>query len=240
MALVETRKKMMNFFEQNNSDKIVVNNLSIMGFNCIIPSLSRLQSLVYAVYTADGNPRRVSEVFNGASTNFNTAYLIATHQNLDPFFRIDPNKELQTIEQELRQYKLVGGFLRVEWGEHIPQVNHPIEGMRLIKWTGWPEGTLGYVGAFTVNPLLPRDIRLNIQKKLHDQLYVLAAQHSFSERIFTILQTHVVKFVQDSQLRVEETNGATPNWENPEARGVFETWPKYWEPPPKLYRFIAT
>jgi hypothetical protein len=202
------------------------------------PSLARLQALTYARYTEDGNPVEIDS--HHAHPPDNVVYLTAQIEDLPQFF-VPPKKDhLKFFEQELRSYQKVAGFFRVEWGE-TSVGKDPIEAMKLMKWSEWPrDNIVGYVASLTINPLLPKEIKMRIQTALHLNMYGISRQHGFENNIFTILQSSVLQFVEESGLSAQKLEGAVPNKEDPDVRKLMETFPKYWQcdPPPQLYRFI--
>lgn len=201
----------------------------------IEPSLSRLQALTYAVYTGDGEPH---EVTPARKTDGVTAvYLLAQDDRLPELFH-EPHGLLSARAEELKPYDKTAGFLRVEWAT-IENGRLPIEGGFLMVWDGWPKaGCIGYVGSLTINPLLPRAYRLEVQIALHREMYAMARSRGFDGHLYTILAPNVLDFVKDSGLIVEHCVGASRNTDNPDAVEIFNTWPRYWEANPQIYRFV--
>lgn len=201
----------------------------------IDPSLSRLQALTYAVYTADGEPHEVTPARK--TDGVSAVYLLAQDDRLPELFRV-PHGLPSARAEELKQYGQISGFLRVEWVT-INDGRLPIEGRFLMNWDSWPKvGCIGYVGSLTINPLLPRTYRLETQTALHREMYTIARSRGFDSHLYTILAPNVLGFVTDSGLIAEHCAGASQNTGNPDAVEIFKTWPRYWEENPQIYRFV--
>jgi hypothetical protein len=236
--------------ERPNSSNFEIKTVTPAEFINIHPPPAELQKLVYSRYTVHGNPQSViPEVSSALSVQYeqsekNVAYIIA-RGNAESMFQApsSENRHLRRIEPDLRLFKELAGFLKVEWGMHKPDKplpNLPIEAMVLTKGHPWPAGTtVGYAGSFTINPLLPRDTRIGIQINMHKALYALAAEQGFIDQIYAILAPHVASFVEDSGLtaiKISSQNGL--NHEDGYAHSVFTIFPKYWVGNPKIYRFV--
>lgn len=235
-----TEQKLLSEIEVKKQRLLKIDFLSESEFNDQIPSLRYLQALVYTLYTKDQNGNAIEVPIIKNSQETYSTYLVASHPYLTSFFRSPNNEVLKQLETELQNYSDVAGFLRIEWGSSI-NGNQPIEAMKLMKWDRWPNSEIvGYAGSFTTNPLLPKELRLQIQRSFHHRLYELANKEGFSKYIFAILGQNVVNFVRDSGIQVEHFPEAIPNWEDSIARQTFEGFPRYWQtdPPPQLYRFI--
>jgi hypothetical protein len=214
------------------------------SFLKISPSPDRLQQLVYSMYTESGEPEPVtppetsylSELYENSDKR--SAYILATGE-AESFFHWSANGSLRKIGAELCQFKSLAGFMKVEWGVYETQKNLPLEAMVLTKNYPWPEKTIvGYAASFTINPLIPRSIRLDIQRNMHRYLYALAAMEEFSDQIYTILAPHVVSFVEASGLTPTKLPVKTElNYEDAYAARVFRTFPKYWNTSPSIYKF---
>lgn len=201
------------------------------------PSLDRFRSLVYAFYSG-GVVREITEPPRFVASKM--VYLAANYKNeeyLADLFNADKKKELGEIGNELAGYTRVAGFMCVEWGEKDCKGQVMLEPGLLMKWDGWPDGNMGYVGAFTANPLLSRVAKLELQRKLHDDLYKLALEKKFVDEIYTILAPNVIRFVLDSGLLIEKIADAEINLESAQVATHIISHPGYWESGPQLYKF---
>jgi len=224
--------------------KFEVKILSSDEFTILTPSPGRLQELVYSTYTNNGIPQSVtpressllSKLYNQSDKR--TAYIIAMG-DAERLFQSPTTEHLEKIEAELRTYKSLAGFFKVEWGVYKPGKNLPIEAMVLTKNHPWPVDTVvGSVASLTINPLLPKQTRLGILKDILTASYALASKEGFSDQIFTIMAPHVAKFGEDSgatTIRISEANEST---DDPYAKSVFETFPGYWTTGSALYRIV--
>jgi len=211
-------------------------------FKEIQPPLDRFRALAYARYTADGSPKTI--ITAKEELDRTTAYyVVAQHPNLPLYLPLTHNLYPDRLRSQFQEYPTIAGFFRIEHGS-TSNDNHPIEAMKLIQWKGWPQDTtIGYCSEFTPNPLLSKHARCQV---LH-QLFIEASHHAqnlgFANELFVILADHVLEFVHDSRIDTQPVPGSELNWENPTAREIFTTWPRYWgEPdsdnPPKLYKFV--
>lgn len=215
-------------------------------FSCLSPSPEELQKLVYSLYTKHGEPQPVAPPVLSPlyklykESDKKTAYIVATGE-ASHLFQNPTTEHLKRIEPELRSYKNLAGFFKVEWGIHKQNKNLPIEAMVLTKNFPWPVDTVvGCAASFTTNPLLPKQTRMEILNGMLNTSYTLAIKEGFSDRIYTIFAPHVAKFVEESGIIAIKEPEVSELSDDPYAKSVFETFPGYWASGPTLYRFIPT
>jgi hypothetical protein len=216
-----------------------VSSVETINLGDSLNQMQKLQQLVYAIYTKDGKPAEVQAPCESDQGEKELFIIATSEEDLTPYFNQNPNPQIQNIAPELRQFPHLAGFLKIQWGEFNGN-NSPIEAMHLLKFDQWPKDKIGYAGSFTTNPLLHKSVRLELQRSFHDNLYQLALDNKFEKNIFTVLQTHVLSFVNQSGLTAQLCDGSQLNFDNPRSRQIFNTFPKYWltDPSPQLYRFI--
>jgi len=230
--------------ERVQSSKFEVKIMSPDEFAGLNPAPERLQELVYSIYTCDGIPRSVVPQESSPTSRLykksdkKTAFIVATC-DAERLLRSPTTEHLKNIEPELRNYKSLAGFFKVEWGVYKPGKNLPIEAMVLTKNYPWPVDTVvSHAASFTTNPLLPKQARLEILKDMLSTSYALASTEGFSDQIFTILAPHVAAFVEASGITTTKVSEANELSDDSYAKCVFETFPGYWAIGPALYRFV--
>jgi len=222
-------------------DRLRIRRLDESGFEKLNPSLTKLRKLVYGIYSRGG---LVEDVYEPERPDgLSVVYLVSSYgdgrEGLDSLFGTNMKQKLGRVGVELSNYRDVAGFMRIEWGEKSSDGRVLLEPALLMRWDGWPDGLLGYVGAFTTNPLLPRAVKLDIQRKLHEELYALAGEFGFLDEIYTILAPNVLQFVLDSGLLVENIQGATVDFQSALVDLYRRTHPGYWDNGPQLYKLIV-
>ncbi len=213
-------------------------------FASLTPSSERLQELVYSTYTNNGIPQPVapressllSKLYQESDKK--NVYITATG-DAERLFKSPATEHLKKIEPELRNYKNLAGFFKLEWGMYKPGENLPIEAMVLTKNHSWPtDAMVGSIASLTINPLLPKQTRLEILKDILSTSYTLASKEGFSDQIFTIMAPHVAKFGEDSGATIIRISEANESTDDLYAKSVFETFPGYWTTGSALYRVV--
>jgi hypothetical protein len=213
-------------------------------FADLIPSPERLQELVYSIYSCDGIPRSVipkiesplSKIYQNSEKK--TEYIVSMGDT-ERLFRTSNHYHLKIIEDELRNYKSLAGFLKVEWGRYRPGENLPLEAMVLTKNVPWPvDVVVGSIASLTINPLLPKQSRLEILNNMLAVSYTTASKEDFYNHIYTILAPHVAKFGIDSGGAITNVSDTSELNDDPYAKSIFETFPGYWTTGSTLYRII--
>lgn len=218
------------------SPKLSIDVLTDFEYSQVEPSLERYRALVYALYTTNGQP---TEITNTKPLHHSTAkYVIAHSSEISPHLSSGNNSLLQRLESEFKPFHDIAGLFRIEYGI-TSHGSLPIEAMQLLQYQNWPQNTkIGYFSQFSPNPLLPKPMRQNVLNQLFSKASQVVHQEVFDDYAYVILADHVLKFVQDAGITAIHQPGAILDWSDTEAKNIFETFPKYWDNNPQLYKFI--
>jgi hypothetical protein len=141
------------------------------------------------------------------------------------------------------------GTFRIVQADSRPEIQPPIDAMRLITGHNWPEAnqvSFGEFSRFAVQSHLNREEQQAVLRSLYQTAMEHARSQGFDQNVYVILGNHVRRFVNKSGIKTEIYPGTAPNYDCPEAEAVFRQWPRYWQPdrfyptaePPQLYRYL--